>query len=167
MFLPDVKVVRQAAAALGWDGDPVQVRFGGEDAWALASLTNAHLDATPNTSALARVDGSTVDVSAVRIAGVIVAGRTTSHVVTRASVFAGYSPRAVLVPDGPRVLAVQVAAAMLGQGVVVVSERSARLLSPAEPTQLWSADAAEAAQHRLRERVHASLVAAGASPEVG
>lgn len=166
MFRPDVLVVGQAADALGWAGEPVQIRFGGEDAWAVAALTSAHVDepATPNTSGPGTADLSAGTLPSVRIAGVIVAGTATSNVGVRASVFAGYSPRAVLVPDGPGVLAVQVAAAMLGQGVVVATDGGARLLSPAGPAQPGFAGAAEGAQHRLRERVYDSLVGSEAGP---
>ncbi len=112
-----------------------------------------------------RVEASTVEASAMRIVGAIVAGPARSNVAVRASVFAGYSPRAVLVPDGPGVLEVQVAAAMLEQGVVIASSDGVRLLSPAGPTKAGVAGVAENARRRLSERVHANLAAAGASLE--
>jgi hypothetical protein len=160
MFLPGVAVVRQAAAALGWIGEPVRVRFGGEDAWAVASLTTAYVGALAkrNTSGPSSTAASTVE-----IFGVIVAGTAGSRVAVRASVFAGYSPRAVLVPDGPGVLGAQVAAAMLGQGVVVASDSRVRLLSGAEPTQLGIAGPADAARRRLAEQVYDGLVGVGPS----
>lgn len=160
-------VVRKAAAVLGWTGVPVQVRFGGEDAWAIAQLATESVDRSLRRDGARpmRVEASSVEASAVRIVGAIVAGPAKSSVVVRASVFAGYSPRAVLVPDGSGVLEVQVAAAMLEQGVVVASGNGVRLLSPAGPVQPGVADAAESAQRRLSERVHANLAAVGASLE--
>lgn len=113
-----------------------------------------------------RVEASTVEASAVQVVGAIVTGPASSNVAVRASVFAGYSPRAVLVPDGRGVLEVQVAAAMLEQGVVVASGDGVSLLSPAGPVQAGVAGVAENAQRRLRERVYASLAAAGASLEL-
>jgi len=167
MFRPEMTEVRQAAAALGWTGVPVQVRFGGEDAWVIARLTTEFVDRSVqrNGARPTKVEVSTLGASAVRIIGTIVSGPAMSSVAIRASVFAGYSPRAVLVPDGPGVLEVQVAAAMLEQGVVVASGGGVRLLSPAGPTQAGVAGAAEAAQRGLKERVHANLAAAGASLE--
>lgn len=157
--------VRRAAAALGWAGVPVQVRFGGEDAWVIAGLTDAVWHEFAQGGRSTRVEVSSVGVSAVRIIGAIVTGPASSKVAVRASVFAGYSPRSVLVPDGPGVLEVQVAAAMLEQGVVVASGGGVRLLSPPGPMQPGAVAAAEAAQRRLCERVHANLAAAGASLE--
>lgn len=167
MFRPEITDVRQAAAALGWTGAPVQVRFGGEDAWVIARLTTEFIDRSLRRDGArpTRVEVSTLGASAVRIVGTIVSGPAMSSVAVRASVFAGYSPRAVLVPDGPGVLEVQVAAAMLEQGVVVASDGGVRLLSPAGPMQAGVAGAAEAAQRRLSELVHSNLAAAGASLE--
>lgn len=157
MFRPDHEVVERAAASLGWAGEPVPVRFCGEDAWAIASLTSA------GAMAESAVGESRPATSAVEISGVIIAGTAGSTVAIRASVFAGYSPRAVLVPDGPEVLQVQVAAAMLGQGVVVASATGVRLLSAAEPTQPGVAGVAGRAQGLLVDRVYENLVTAGCS----
>lgn len=148
-------VVAKAAAALQWTGEPVLVRFGGEEAWVIASLTSANAKAES-----AALRESCPASQAVEISGVIVAGTAGSSVAVRASVFAGYSPRAVLVPDGPEVLQVQVAAAILGQGVVVASGTGVRLLSSAEPTQPGVAEAAERARGRLADRVYENLVTA-------
>lgn len=154
MFRPDVGVVAEAAAALGWIGEPIRVRFGGEDVWAVASLTSAGAGASGESSVAA---------GAVEISGVIVAGSVGLSVAVRASVFAGYAPRAVLVPDAPGVLALQVTAAILGQGVVVASGAGARLLSAAESAQPGVAGAVEAPRLRLASRVYDGLVAAGLS----
>lgn len=168
MFWPEMTVVRQAAAALGWEGVPVQVRFGGEDAWVIARLATGFVERTwrRNEARPMRVEASSVEASAVRIVGAIVAGPARSNVVVGASAFAAYSPRAVLVSDGPGVLDVQVAAAMLEQGVVVASDDGVRLLSTAGPAQAGVAGAVENARRRLSERVHANLAAMGASLEV-
>lgn len=165
MFQPDVTVVRQAAAALGWAGEPVRVRFGGEDVWAVAGLTSSRADRSVQwqSSGTTTVDVSAVEVAALSIAGVLVTGTATSSVAVRASVFAGYAPRAVLVPEGPGVLALQVTAAMLGQGVVVVSGAGLRLLSAAESAQPGVAGAIEGPRLRLASCVYDGLVAAGFS----
>ena len=159
MFRPGVGVVAEAAAALRWTGEPVRVRFGGEDAWAIASLTSA------GAKGERRAWGElSVSAGAVEISGVIVAGSAGSSVTARASVFAGYSPRAVLVPDGPGAFEVQIAAAMLGQGVVIAYDSGVRLLSAAEAAQPGTTGAAEKARGRLANRVYEGLVAAGPSP---
>src|SRR5215210_1570012 len=113
MFQPEMADIRQAAAALGWTGAPVQVRFGGEDAWVIARLATEFVDRSVQRAGArpAMVEVSTLGAAALRIVGTIVSGPAMSNVAVRASIFAGYSPRAVLVPDGPGVLEVQVAAA--------------------------------------------------------
>lgn len=109
-----------AAMALGWSGTPVRVRHCGEQAWAIAALTEP---------------GDSDDCGyPVRMAGVLVAGTAGTDPTGRASLFAGFCPRAVLVPESSDLLPIQVDAALLDQGVVTVSaDDSTTLMSPAGP----------------------------------
>lgn len=146
MFKPGLSALMDAAESLGWEGHVVQVRLCGEDAWAVASLE-------PEGSALA--DGA----APVSIAGVLVAGSLRSRPTQRASVFAGYCPRAVLVPRGRDLLSLQIDAAILEQGVVVVTEDGARKLSDAGPKVQRREDASASAHHDFAAQVCAKLLA--------
>jgi hypothetical protein len=145
MFRPDLTAVADAAASLGWDGAPVEIRMCGQDAWVIASLT-------PNESVSEHG-------MPMRIAGALVAGDIRSKPTERASLFAGYCPRAVLIPDGRGVLPVQIDAAVLDQGVVVFANDSLYKLSDAGPTVPGGADVNTSARREFAERVYAGLTA--------
>ena len=144
MNSPVETTIEHAAAALGWIGDPVQVRMCGETAWAIAAFSaDAHSPAA--------------------VAGVLVAGAPETNPTARASVFASFCPRAVLVPDGPGVLSVQMDAAVLDQGVVVVRDDGhVDALSTAGP-RVTQPGAGDAGYRRLLEQAHAGLM----SPHAG
>jgi hypothetical protein len=138
---PEKATVALAAEALGWMGDPVQVRMCGESAWAIAALS-------------ADVDG------AATVTGVLVAGAPETNPTARASVFAGFCPRAVLVTDGPGVLSVQMDAAVLDQGVVVVRDDGhINVLSTAGP-RVTQPGTGEAGYRRLLKQAHDGLMSA-------
>lgn len=120
MFSPSVAVVADAGAALGWSGTPVRVRLCGEEAWAIAALAGP---------------GDADDCGyPVRVAGVLVAGTASRDPTPRASLFAGFCPRAVLVPERSRLLRIRLNAALLDQGIVTVAaDDSTSVLSPAGP----------------------------------
>lgn len=133
MFLDDAASVSAAASALGWPGSPVPVRVAGEDAWAIAALGDQ-----------SEAPGS----ERVVISGVLVAGAATNKTTDRASVFAGYCPRAVLVPDSTGVMPVVMAAAVLDQGVVVAGNDRMTKLSDAGPAVNVAGDGDHAALAR-------------------
>lgn len=142
MFLDEVACVRGAAAALGWDGAAFPVRIAGEDAWAIASVETLPVLTSTCGRVVRRTDGQ--GTSTVVVSGVLVTGPATSKTTDRASVYAGYCPRAVLVPDGPGVVPVMMAAAVLGQGVVVAGDSGLIKLSDAGPAigREWGEDVA-------------------------
>jgi hypothetical protein len=136
-----------AAKALGWMGDPVRVRMCGESAWAIAAFS-------------ADADGGAT------ITGVLVAGAPETNPTARASVFAGFCPRAVLVSDGPGVLSVQMDAAVLDQGVVVVRhDGRVDVLSMAGP-RVTQPGTGETGYRRLVEQAHDGLMSAVAGERV-
>lgn len=143
----DATVVRSAATSLGWEGTPVRVRWAGENAWAIASWA-LNLPATSGAS--------------IRIAGVMVTGSTRNRPTQRASVFAGYCRRAVVIPEGRGVLPVQMEAAVLDQGVVVVGPDGTRMLSAPGAVQPGASDSEASARGAFAEHVYAALIAAGA-----
>lgn len=147
MFQPDMEAVADAAALLGWSGVPVGIRMCGSDAWAIASFTASSGEGAATGPSIA-------------IAGVLVTGDARSKPAARASVFAGYCPRAILVPDGRDVLSLQMEAAVLDQGVVVAGETGRRKLSDAGPTVVGPAGTNAAAQRDFAERVHSRLLQA-------
>lgn len=127
MFSPSAGVVASAATALGWSGMPVPIRLCGERVWAIAAR-------------VAPEDAEEWDYP-VSVSGVLVAGTARSDPTPRASLFAGFCPRAVLVPEGSDLLAIRLNAALLDQGVVTVaSDGSTSLLSPAGPIVAVHAD---------------------------
>lgn len=152
MFRPDVKAVADAAASLGWEGVPVGIRMCGSDAWAIASLAPS-----PAVGASGGLP--------VAIAGVLVVGDARSKPTERASVFAGYCPRAILVPSGRDVLSMQMDAAVLDQGVVVAAKTGTRKLSDAGPTVANPTGVDASAQQEFAERVYSSLLAARSSAD--
>lgn len=144
----EATAVSQAAVALGWNGTPVAVRWAGESAWAIASLEPGQ-PAAPS--------------SAVEIAGVVVTGTAGSRPAQRASVFAGYCRRAVLIPDDGDVLPVQVEAAVLDQGVVVAGRDGTRMLSAPGAARPGVNGAEVSARRAFAEHVYAALTAARAA----
>lgn len=151
MFRPNATVVAGAAAALGWNGQPVAIRMCGEDAWAVASLT-ANDEAFGDSSISLRIDG------------VLVTGDVQSNPTERASVFAGYCSRAVLIPDGRGVLNVQIDAAVLDQGVVVLGANGPFKLGDAGPAVGEPSELNASAQRVFADKVHSELIAAGFVP---
>lgn len=147
MNSPDKATVVLAAEALGWIGAPVQVRMCGETGWAIAAFS-ADAD-SPAT-----------------VAGVLVTGAPGTNPTARASVFASFCPRAVLVPDGPGVLSVQMDAAVLDQGVVVVRDDGhVEALSTAGP-RVTRHGTGDTGYRRLLEQVRTGLVSTYAEERV-
>lgn len=148
MNTADATVIQRAAASLGWEGTPVPVRWAGENAWAIASWASNPL---ANSGA------------SVQIAGVMVTGSARSRPTQRASVFAGYCRRAVVITEGRGVLPVQVEAAVLDQGVVVVGPHEVRLLSAPGDVQPGASDSEASARGAFAQHVCAALIASGAA----
>lgn len=145
MFSPSAGVVASAATALGWSGIPVPIRLCGESVWAIAAR-------------VAPEDAEEWDYP-VSVSGVLVAGTARSDPTPRASLFAGFCPRAVLVPEGSDLLAIRVNAALLDQGIVTVSsDGSVSLLSPAGSTIVVHANGDVQAGGAVsdRDRTHVS-----------
>lgn len=126
MFQPTQHELQTVSEALGWLGTCVgPIRQMGTVVWPVITLTGNEYDGcVPAT-----VD---VDISRVELVGCLVVGEATASLVSAASLFAGYAPRAVVV-TGQVPLDVIVDAAVLDQGVVAVSVSGPEVLSLAGP----------------------------------
>ena len=136
-----VITVAEAAEQLGWDGTVVgPIEFGGARFWAIAQILPA--------------DGN--ERRCVHIAGCLFAGAARADLLREASLLAAYAPRAVLV-DGRRDLTgLLMDAAVLDQGVVVVSYEGpgVRLLAAAGPRV--ARGPSDAREQALLDRVYST-----------
>jgi hypothetical protein len=145
------RLVAAACDQLGWHGDVVgPVFFGGVRFWASISIDSREhtrrrsqgLGAIADRGVLERELRTHLETRArperhrlrppLRLMGCLILG-SGSSATAQASLFAGYSPRAVLVPDRGDVLGVLVEAALLDQGVVLRSGDGIDALSEAGP----------------------------------
>jgi len=141
-----VPALADAARVLGWNGQlrwPV-VLFGAQ--FGVVCNIDADPDAGPNGGWLAGCDRPGRDAGAVR----------------RASLLAGYSRRAVVLPDSGDILAALVDATVLDVGLVV----DGRLLAPAGPVvaSLWTEPGAARGNQHWRKLVTAVRTAPDHGP---
>lgn len=170
------RLVPVAFERLGWTGAVTgPVSFGLVRFWACLQLNRAehgrrrdrNLGAVPDRARLAALQSASADerpsadplahlVPPVALVGCLVVG-TAKQAIERASWLAGYSRRAVLIPDcGSEIIGVQADAALLDQGVVVQLADGVEVLALGGPRVGGSVF--DAREWELLERVYASYL---------
>lgn len=131
MFRASRQQLQLASEALGWHGTCVgPIRQMGTQIWPVIALT----DGGGSQLGPATARGQGREPGGVELVGCLLVGEASTQLVDVASLFAGYSSRAIVVPgDAPVPLEVMVEAAVLDQGVVAVHSESCVVLSAAGP----------------------------------